>query len=144
MRIKLLSLVLTLLCSVLCQGYAFCAVGKTYRRVNRLQDSSDGCGVCPKAPNCSGEYLGRGCEGNGKIQGGIGVYLSWWPIKVFRPCPAYMAAGYNYRREGQTLDQVLFGEPSAKMKSRMEKMKSQESAGTKQKAAVPATIEDGK
>ena len=45
--------------------------------------------------------------------------LSWWPIKVFRPCPSYLAAGYVYRREGQTMDQVLFSEPSTKMKEKM-------------------------
>ena len=110
-----------------CQGFRETLAGQSYRKTLRLTDGvpATGCGICPKAPNCSGEYLARGCEGNGKIQGGIGVYLSWWPIKVFRPCPAYVAAGYNYRREGQTLDQVLFGEPSAKMKSRMQKIKNQ-------------------
>ena len=42
-----------------------------------------------------------GCDGTGKIQGGIATigFMSWWPIKVFRPCPAYLEAGYVYRRE---------------------------------------------
>jgi hypothetical protein len=63
---------------------------------------------CPYAPKCNGEYLSKGCDGSGKIQGGIATvpFLQWWPIKVYRPCPAYLAAGYVYRREGQTLDQV--------------------------------------
>ena len=41
-----------------------------------------------------------------------------WPIKVFRPCPSYLQAGYQYKREGQTMDQVLFSEPSTKQKVR--------------------------
>jgi hypothetical protein len=43
-----------------------------------------------------------GCDGTGKIQGGIATIplFGWWPIKVFRPCPAYIAAGYVYKREG--------------------------------------------
>jgi hypothetical protein len=55
-------------------------------------------------------YISKGCDGNGKIQGGIATIplFSWWPIKVFRSCPCYMAAGYQYRREGQTMEQGLF------------------------------------
>mmetsp|Transcript_8651 Transcript_8651/g.14398 ORF Transcript_8651/g.14398 Transcript_8651/m.14398 type:complete len:186 (-) Transcript_8651:175-732(-) len=83
----------------------------------------DICGPCPLAPKCNGEYKDQGCDGSGKIQGGIALYLKWWPIKVFRPCPAYLQAGYQYRREGQTLDQVLFSEPSTKMKEKMEEMR---------------------
>lgn len=77
--------------------------------------------ACPMASKCSGEYRSKGCDGLGKIQGGIATipFLSWWPIKVYRPCPSYLAAGYQYRREGQTLEQVLFSEPSNKMKERM-------------------------
>ena len=40
-----------------------------------------------------------------------------------------------YRREGQTLDQVLFSEPSTKMKQRMEVIR-QESAKEALSAAV--------
>ena len=63
----------------------------------------------------------------GKIQGGIATVplFSWWPIKVYRPCPSYLAAGYVYRREGQTLDQVLFSEPSTKMKEKIEALRQQ-------------------
>jgi hypothetical protein len=90
-----------------------------------LFDGVAECGVCPQAPRCSGAYLSKGCQGNGKIQGGIGVFLSWWPIKVFRPCPAFSEAGYSYKREGQTLEQVLFGEPSEKMKGRLERIQNE-------------------
>lgn len=83
---------------------------------------------CPMADKCSGSYRERGCDGTGKIQGGIATvsFLSWWPIKVFRPCPAYLEAGYVYRREGQTMDQVLFSEPSSKMKAKMDSMRKEE------------------
>ena len=65
---------------------------------------------CPFHPGC-------GCDGTGKMQGGIATYpyFGWWPIKVYRPCPEYVAGGYIYKREGQTMDQVLFSEPSTKM-----------------------------
>ena len=65
---------------------------------------------CPFHPSC-------GCDGTGKMQGGIATYpyFGWWPIKVFRPCPEYVRGGYIYKREGQTMDQVLFSEPSNKM-----------------------------
>jgi len=49
--------------------------------------------------------------------------LPWFPIKVFRPCPSYLAAGYEYKREGQTVDQVLFSEPSEKMKRKIAEMR---------------------
>jgi hypothetical protein len=91
-------------------------------------DSLEICGKCPAAPKCSGEYLTKGCSGDGKIQGGIATIgiFSWWPIKVYRPCPSYLAAGYVYRREGQTMDQVLFSEPSTKMKIRIEELRKQQ------------------
>eukprot|EP01038_Epipyxis_sp_PR26KG_P008323 gene8323-11264_t len=82
-------------------------------------------GKCPNALKCSGEYRLKGCDGSGKIQGGIATVplLSWWPIKVYRPCPSYLKAGYQYKREGQTMDQVLFSEPSTKMKEKMAMMR---------------------
>jgi hypothetical protein len=87
--------------------------------------SKEKCGPCPLAPKCNGEYSTKGCDGSGKIQGGIATFpfFGWWPIKVFRPCPSYLQAGYQYKREGQTMDQVLFSEPSTKMKEKMEAMK---------------------
>mmetsp|Transcript_26417 Transcript_26417/g.26667 ORF Transcript_26417/g.26667 Transcript_26417/m.26667 type:complete len:164 (+) Transcript_26417:100-591(+) len=83
---------------------------------------------CPNAAKCSGEYRSKGCDGTGKIQGGIATigFMSWWPIKVFRPCPSYLAAGYQYRREGQTMDQVLFSEPSTKMQEKMISIRKEE------------------
>ena len=51
---------------------------------------------CPFHPSC-------GCDGTGKMQGGIATYpgFGWWPIKVFRPCPEYIRGGYIYKREGK-------------------------------------------
>lgn len=77
------------------------------------------CGPCAKNPLCNGEYLDKGCDGTGRISGGVGAVLPWFPVKVYRPCPSFLAAGYQYRREGQTMDQVLFSEPSDRMKAEM-------------------------
>ena len=113
-----------------------------------MSSSSDvadaACGPCPMAPKCKGENRNSGCDGTGKIQGGIATVplLSWWPIKVYRPCPSYLAAGYQYRREGQTMDQVLFSEPSTKQKEKWaalqleKKTVEQESAVVTDKAEV--------
>jgi hypothetical protein len=97
---------------------------------------------CPMAPKCTGSYLVKGCDGTGKIQGGIATYplFSWWPIKVYRPCPAYLQAGYQYRREGQTLDQVLFSEPSTKMKEKIDAMRAAELEEARKKAAEVDTM----
>lgn len=81
------------------------------------------CGPCAKNPLCNGEYLDKGCDGTGRISGGVGAVLPWFPVKVYRPCPSYLAAGYQYRREGQTMDQVLFSEPSDRMKAEMAKIR---------------------
>ena len=54
------------------------------------EGGSSGCGKCSGAPLCSGEYMDKGCDGEGRIQGGIALVLPWWPIKVFRPCPSYL------------------------------------------------------
>lgn len=96
---------------------------------------TDRCGPCPLAPKCSGAYSDKGCDGTGKIQGGIATFplLSWWPIKVFRPCPAYLEAGYQYKREGQTMDQVLFSEPSTKMRQKMDALRAEKDALEKSK-----------
>lgn len=141
--VRFYRLLVVLLHIIMYRGFPRTVAGMCHWRaptlVARFSDSTEGCGVCPKAPNCSGEYLSRGCIGNGKIQGGIGVYLSWWPIKVYRPCPAFVAAGYNYKREGQTLEQVLFSEPSAKMKLRMKKLKNERAKDSSSKLS-----DDGK
>eukprot|EP01039_Chlorochromonas_danica_P001264 gene1264-1379_t len=77
---------------------------------------------CPNAPKCNGSYRTKGCDGSGKIKGGLGALpgFDWVGAKVYRPCPAFLQAGYIYEREGQTLEQVLFSEPSTKMKQRYE------------------------
>lgn len=40
-----------------------------------------------------------GCDGNGRIAGGIGAVpgFGWWPIKAYRPCPKATAAGVQYQ-----------------------------------------------
>jgi len=37
-----------------------------------------------------------------------------------------MAAGYQYKREGQTMDQVLFSEPSNKMQATLKARRAEE------------------
>ncbi|BBN06030.1 hypothetical protein MPTK1_3g17830 [Marchantia polymorpha subsp. ruderalis] len=68
-----------------------------------------GCAACGKP-----EKVG-GCNGEGRIQGGIGAVpgFGWWPIKAFRPCPAFVESGGKYRRIGQSLDEVAFGRAAA-------------------------------
>ncbi|CAM6128924.1 unnamed protein product [Calypogeia fissa] len=63
------------------------------------------CLGCGKA-----EKLG-GCDGEGRIQGGIGAVpgFGWWPIRAFRPCPAFIETGGRYQRIGQSLEEVAFG-----------------------------------
>lgn len=41
-------------------------------------------GPCKNFPKCDGAMRNRGCDGSGKIQGGIATFplLGWWPIKV--------------------------------------------------------------
>jgi hypothetical protein len=47
-----------------------------------------------------------------RIEGGIGVILTWWPIKAFRPCPNFIDKGGVYQRSGQGLDEIAFGRDS--------------------------------
>ena len=54
-----------------------------------------------------------GCDGNGKIVGGLGAVLDWWPIKAYRPCPDYLKANKTYRRAGQSLEEIAFGRKAA-------------------------------
>lgn len=60
-----------------------------------------------KCPNCDL------CDGSGRILGGIGVILPWWPIKAYRPCPNFINAGGKYQRSGQGLDEIAFGRDSS-------------------------------
>ncbi|CAM9415173.1 unnamed protein product [Discosporangium mesarthrocarpum] len=78
-------------------------------------DSSTPASVpCPGYPECSGEYRDKGCDGTGSIAGGVGALLEWWPIKAYRPCPSFLAAKYTYSRQGQSLNEVVFGGSSEK------------------------------
>lgn len=63
---------------------------------------SSGCKACGK------DEIERGCNGEGRMQGGIATVpgLGWWPIKAYRPCPQFVASGGQYRRQGQSMDQV--------------------------------------
>jgi hypothetical protein len=47
-----------------------------------------------------------------RIEGGIGVILTWWPIKAYRPCPNFIERGGFYQRSGQGLDEIAFGRDS--------------------------------
>ncbi|KAK6274574.1 hypothetical protein POUND7_004283 [Theobroma cacao] len=60
---------------------------------------------------CGREELERGCNGEGRIQGGIATVpgFGWWPIKAYRPCPGFVASGGRYRRRGQSMDEVASG-----------------------------------
>mmetsp|Transcript_8751 Transcript_8751/g.10033 ORF Transcript_8751/g.10033 Transcript_8751/m.10033 type:complete len:120 (-) Transcript_8751:25-384(-) len=60
-----------------------------------------------KCPNC------EKCDGSGRILGGIGVFLTWWPIKAYRPCPEFIERGGKYTRQGQPLDEIAFGRSNA-------------------------------
>lgn len=78
--------------------------------VTRQQDSGEysglrGCKACGK------EEMESGCNGEGRIQGGIATVpgFGWWPIKAYRPCPAYLATGGRYKRRGQSMDEVTSG-----------------------------------
>lgn len=52
------------------------------------------------------------CDGSGRISGGIGAVLDWWPIKAYRPCPNFIERGGKYARSGQGLDEIAFGRDS--------------------------------
>lgn len=62
--------------------------------------------VAVKCPDCDL------CDGSGRILGGIGVVLDWWPIKAYRPCPNFIENGGRYVRSGQGLDEIAFGRDS--------------------------------
>ncbi|XP_058100469.1 uncharacterized protein LOC131245197 [Magnolia sinica] len=60
---------------------------------------------------CGREEIEKGCNGEGRIQGGIATVpgFGWWPIKAYRPCPGFVESGGRYRRRGQSMDEVAFG-----------------------------------
>ncbi|KAG4999076.1 hypothetical protein JHK85_020710 [Glycine max] len=65
---------------------------------------------------CGREEVEQGCNGEGRIQGGIATVpgFGWWPIKAYRPCPAFVASGGRYRRQGQSMDEVVSGSGKTK------------------------------
>ncbi|EEF51375.1 uncharacterized protein LOC8288047 isoform X2 [Ricinus communis] len=60
---------------------------------------------------CGRQEIEKGCNGEGRIQGGIATVsgFGWWPIKAYRPCPGFVASGGRYRRQGQSMDEVVSG-----------------------------------
>jgi hypothetical protein len=50
-----------------------------------------------------------GCDGTGRVAGGFGAFVDWWPIKAYRPCPELGKAKKQYKRSGQSLDEIAFG-----------------------------------
>ncbi|KAL6627032.1 hypothetical protein ACP70R_030758 [Stipagrostis hirtigluma subsp. patula] len=60
---------------------------------------------------CGRDEVERGCNGEGRMQGGIAAVpgFGWWPIKAYRPCPGFVASGGRYRRQGQSMDDVASG-----------------------------------
>jgi hypothetical protein len=53
------------------------------------------------------------------MQGGIATVpgFGWWPIKAYRPCPGFVASGGRYRRQGQSMDEVVSGSGKTKAPS---------------------------
>ncbi|KAF2297999.1 hypothetical protein GH714_006902 [Hevea brasiliensis] len=41
---------------------------------------------------CGRQEIEKGCNGEGRIQGGIATFpgFGWWPIKAYRPCPGFV------------------------------------------------------
>lgn len=69
-----------------------------------MKPASTACEGCGRAAG-----IASGCDGNGRIQGGLGVVLKWWPIKAYRPCPDLVKAKKQYQRAGQSLEEIAFG-----------------------------------
>lgn len=67
--------------------------------------------VCPGCGNERGPV--SGCNGEGRIIGGLGAVVNWWPIKAYRPCPEFLKTNKKYRRAGQSLDEIAFGRKGA-------------------------------
>jgi len=76
-----------------------------------------------KCPGC-GKVGGPdwGCNGEGNQLGGLGLFIPWWPIKVYRPCPEYLASGGSYEPAGQGVEEILFGskknDPTSRQRGR--------------------------
>lgn len=69
---------------------------------------------------CGREEMEKGCNGEGRIQGGIATVpgFGWWPIKAYRPCPEFLASGGRYRRRGQSMDEVASGGSNRRQRSK--------------------------
>ncbi|OSX79898.1 hypothetical protein BU14_0070s0073 [Porphyra umbilicalis] len=63
----------------------------------------------PRCRTCGRATVARGCDGAGRVTGGLGAVLPFWPIKAYRPCPDFVAVGGKYTRKGQSLDEIAFG-----------------------------------
>ena len=79
-------------------------------QMSQEEEQNDSLTAEPKkevvCPNCDL------CDGSGRILGGIGVLLPWWPIKAYRPCPNFINSGGQYQKAGQGLDEIAFGRDS--------------------------------
>ncbi|XP_054824444.1 uncharacterized protein LOC129322264 [Prosopis cineraria] len=83
---------------------------------------------------CGREEIEKGCNGEGRIQGGIATVpgFGWWPIKAYRPCPGFVASGGRYRRRGQSMDEVAFGRgEKASSRSGSDKKSSEKKEGSR-------------
>jgi len=54
------------------------------------------------------------CNENGRVLGGVALFLPWWPIKAYRPCPDFIKAEKTYTRAGQSLEEIAFGRKAGK------------------------------
>lgn len=63
--------------------------------------------ACPGCKRPEGPV--SGCDGEGRIIGGLGAFVQWWPIKAYRPCPDFLKTKKTYQRAGQSLDEIAFG-----------------------------------
>ena len=71
------------------------------------------CSIEP-CPGCGREEGPvQGCDGEGRIIGGLGAVVNWWPIKAYRPCPNLVSARKKYARKGQSLNEIAFGRKSS-------------------------------
>lgn len=70
----------------------------------QANDSPDVCAGCGREGG-----VAPGCDGNGRVIGGLGAVVGWWPIKAYRPCGDFLKAKKTYRRAGQSLEEIAFG-----------------------------------
>jgi len=78
-----------------------------------MDDTSSEVGQVEVCRTCgvAKDKMAFGCDGSGRVQGGIGAVpgFKWWPIKAYRPCGKAVEAGVEYTRKGQGVDEVMFG-----------------------------------